>query len=71
MALSNNVKESLEEAQSHLRNALYHAARSEKPLVNKQIADTLLAIDNVMKYETITDTLEQKLKDSGFKGDIF
>ena len=43
----------------------------KKPATNKQIADTLLAIDNVIKYETITDNLEQKLKDSGFKGDFF
>lgn len=71
MALSIKVQESLEEAQSYLRTALHHAARSEKPVVNKQIADTLLAIDNVIKYETITDNLEQKLKDSGFKGDFF
>jgi hypothetical protein len=71
MALSIKVQESLEEAQSYLRTALHHAARSEKPATNKQIADTLLAIDNVIKYETITDNLEQKLKDSGFKVDFF
>lgn len=71
MALSQKVQESLEEAQSYLRTALHHSARSEKPIINKQIADTLLAIDNVMKYENLTDNLEQRLKDSGFKGDFF
>ena len=71
MALSEKVKESLEEAQSYLRSALHHAARSEKPLINKQISDCLVCIDSIVKYENIADNLEQKLKDSGFKGDFF
>lgn len=56
--LSPKVKESLEEAQSSLRNALSHAARNEKPIVNKQIAELMTAIDYLMKMEEMTDKLE-------------
>jgi hypothetical protein len=71
MALSEKVKESLEEAQGYLRTALHHASRSEKAVVNKQIADTLLSVDSIIKYENITDNLEERLKNFGFKGDLF
>jgi tRNA U54 and U55 pseudouridine synthase Pus10 len=71
MALSEKVKDSLEEAQNYLRTALHHAARSEKPVINKQISDCLVCIDSIIKYENIADNLEQKLKDFGFKGDFF
>lgn len=75
--LSSKVKESLEEAQSSLRNALSHAARNEKPIVNKQIAEIMTAIDYLMKMEEVTDRIEtmmDKYKDNGtnpFFGGMF
>tara|TARA_B110000503_G_C7035064_1_gene365732 strand:+ start:330 stop:563 length:234 start_codon:yes stop_codon:yes gene_type:complete len=56
--LSPKVKESLEEAQSHLRNALAHSARTEKPIINKQIAEIMTAIDYLMKMEEVSDRID-------------
>ena len=41
MALSEQVKVSLRDAQEDLRNALAFSARNEKPYVSKHIADLL------------------------------
>jgi hypothetical protein len=41
MALSQQVEESLDEAQAALRNALAYAARNERPMVNQGIADLM------------------------------
>tara|TARA_B100001142_G_scaffold154409_1_gene154848 strand:+ start:358 stop:558 length:201 start_codon:yes stop_codon:yes gene_type:complete len=57
MALSNSVKESLNEASAHLRNALAYAARQERPLVCTQIAKLLSDIESVGAFENIMDTL--------------
>lgn len=72
--LSQKVKESLEEAQSNLRNALAHAARTEKPCVNKQISDVLLAIECLITMEEVSDKLEdmlQKMKEKDGFGEMF
>ena len=45
MALSKQVKESLEDASKDLRNALAFSARTEKPYISKHIADMLAKID--------------------------
>lgn len=58
MALSKSVEESLNEAQSHLRNALSFAARTEKPIVNKQIADLLAAVDQIIKLDKFSDRMD-------------
>lgn len=63
MTLSNNVKESLEEATGHLRNALAFAARNEKPAVCNQIAQIILKIDHLDTVDDILDQLDE-LKDS-------
>ena len=58
MTLSNNVKESLEEATGHLRNALAFAARNEKPAVCNQIAEVILKIDQMEAVDDILEHLE-------------
>jgi len=63
MALSKKVTESLEESKSAIRNALWYAAKNEKPVVNKQIADILLAIDNISNNERMQDKLEDMMND--------
>ena len=45
MALSKQVKDSLEASQEHLKDALAFAARTEKPYISKHIADMLAKID--------------------------
>lgn len=71
--LSPKVQESLEEAQGSLRNALYHASKNEKPMINKQIAEIMLAIDYLMKMEEMSDKLESYMKQQGnsFFGGMF
>jgi hypothetical protein len=73
MALSQKVKDSLDEAQSHIRTALSYASRNEKPIVNKQISEIMYQIESIIKYEQMTDKLEEmveKFKNDG-KGGFF
>lgn len=72
MALSDNVKENLLEAQGHLRTALKNAAVNEKTFVCKHLADILHAIDTLEKTENMLDKLEnRKFGDSGMFGTFF
>ena len=64
MALSNQVEESLRDAQSDLRNALAFAARTERPMVISVIADTLQRIETVMSTNDLLDKLEDRLPGS-------
>ena len=48
MTLSNQVKDSLREAQSHLRNALSFAARTESAYTSKHIADMLSKLKQLL-----------------------
>ena len=72
MALSQQVKESLEDAKSNLKNALAFSARNEKPMVSKHIADMLANIDNLIMASNIMDKLENRKEgDSGTFGTFF
>ena len=72
MALSQQVKESIEDAKSNLKNALAFSARNEKPMISKHIADMLANIDNLMMASTIMDKIEnRKDGDSGTFGTFF
>lgn len=59
MALSESVQESLNEAQSALRNALSYAARQERPIVCKQIAELMANIDSINSFDSILDHLDE------------
>ncbi len=59
MALSPNVVESLEEAQSALRNALAYAARNERTVICEGIAKILASIDTIESSESIMDSLDK------------
>jgi hypothetical protein len=63
MALSKSVEESLNEASSHLRNALSYAARQERPVVCTQIAKILNDLDSIGSIENILDTLDGKISE--------
>lgn len=69
--LSPKVSQSLEEAQGCLRNALSHAARNEKPIVNKQISEIMTAIDYIIKVEEMTDKIEDMMKKEGGSNSFF
>jgi hypothetical protein len=63
MALSKSVEESLNEAESHLRNALAFAARQERPIVCKQISDMIATIDTIGSFDNLLDTLDEMTND--------
>jgi hypothetical protein len=72
MALSQSVKESLDEAEAALRNALAYAARQERPMVCSVIADLISRIESMQSTDSILDKLEDlRPGDSGFFGTIF
>lgn len=64
MALSQTVIDSLNEAAQSLRNALAFAARGERSIVSKQIAEMIHSIEMIQSHEEMLDTLEQ------LKGDL-
>jgi nanoRNase/pAp phosphatase (c-di-AMP/oligoRNAs hydrolase) len=71
MALSKNVKENLEEAQSYLRAALANAARSEKSNIAHGISELVVGIDRIVKMEEFSDKIEEiteKMKKDGGNG---
>ena len=63
MALSNSVEESLNEASSHLRNALAYAARQERPIVCTQIAKILSDVDSIGSFDSLLDTLDSRVNE--------
>ena len=72
MALSESVKESLNEAQQSLRNALAFAARQERPMVCSVIADLISRIESMENTDTILDRLDdRKIGDSGLWDTFF
>tara|TARA_B100001287_G_C22618322_1_gene498750 strand:+ start:732 stop:962 length:231 start_codon:yes stop_codon:yes gene_type:complete len=72
MALSQQVKDSLEDAKGNLKNALAYSARNEKPMISKHIADMLANIDNLIMASDIMDKIEnRKDGDSGTFGTFF
>lgn len=60
MALSQSVEESLQEAESHLRNALAYAARQERPMVCSVIAELISRIETMKSTDSILDVLDSK-----------
>lgn len=66
MALSKQVTDSLEEAQSSLRNALAFAARNERPVVSKCISELMCDIDKLKSLDQLFDTLDS-MKDGSAK----
>ena len=66
MPLSQQVEDSLREAEANLRNALAFAARQERPIMCKTISETIFKIDNIIKTDEILDNLDERIEgDSG------
>ena len=59
MALSQQVEESLDEAQAAFRNALAFAARNERPIVNQAIADLMCNVEKLKSVDKFLDTMEE------------
>jgi len=62
MALSQSVEESLQEAESHMRNALAFAARQESPYVSCVIADMISKLDQLIQTDKFLDKVEGMMK---------
>ena len=72
MALSEQVIESLVEAESNLRDALAFAARNERPMICKEIAKMISSIDTIQSADGILDALENREQgSSGSYGSFF
>lgn len=65
MSLSQNVEESLKEAEGNLRNALHWSAKNEKPFVSVMISRIIADIDGLIQTDKFADKLEEKLKKNG------
>jgi len=59
MALSQSVTDSLQEAEQSLRNALAYAARGERSIFAKQIAEMIHSIEMMQMHDNLLDTLEE------------
>jgi hypothetical protein len=66
MSLSTQVKESVNEAGKHLRDALAFAARSEHPMTINMIADLLQRLDSL---ECMDEIMNRFSKAKGDKED--
>lgn len=53
MALSKQVKDSVEEANSSLRNALAFAARGEHPIIIQGLSDILVKLDQLAQIDEL------------------
>jgi len=60
MALSEQVEDSLRDAQSELRNALAFAARSEKSYIAMHIGKMMHDIDNLIDVHEILEKVENR-----------
>ena len=72
MTLSTSVEDSLNEAESHLRNALAFAARTERPMVCSEVAKLISRIQTIVDTNNLLDNLdERKEGSSGLYGNFF
>lgn len=65
MTLTNQVKDSLKEAEGCLRNALHWSAKNEKPFVSREISEMICRIDSLIKTDALIDKLEDRIKGNG------
>ena len=59
MALSEQVEDSMREAEGHLRNALSFAARTEKPFIAKHISEMIHLIDEIIHADAFFDKIDR------------
>jgi hypothetical protein len=63
--LTNQVEESLKEAEGCLRNALHWSAKNEKPFVSSAISEMICRIDSLIKTDALMDQIENHMKGNG------
>ena len=57
--LSKDVKETLDEAQGLLRNALWKMARSERPGTLHHLTQIITDVEKLMEFDSILDTVDE------------
>lgn len=57
--VSDQVQQSLHEAQKHLRDALAFAARTESPFVVKTIGEMIFDVDHMQELDDILHSVEE------------
>lgn len=65
MSLSTQVKESLNQAAIHLRDALAFAARSEHPICITTISELLMRVESIEQMDEIMQKFGGTSKSSG------
>ena len=65
MALSNQVKESINQATNNLREALAFAARSEHPIVISTLSDIMIRLESLESIEDIMQKFGGPNKSTG------
>ena len=65
MSLSTQVKESLNQAATHLRDALAFAARSEHPISITTISELLMRVESIEQMDEIMQKFGEINKSSG------
>mgnify|MGYP003321390906 FL=1 len=57
MALTQQVEDSLREAQLNLKNALAYSARNDESYISMHFGDMMMQIDNLILVDSIKDHL--------------
>jgi hypothetical protein len=60
MAISNQVKESIDQAACHLREALAFASRTEHPITINTLSDLLIRLDSIEQMDQIMQKMGNK-----------
>jgi hypothetical protein len=60
VAISNQVKESIDQAACHLREALAFASRTEHPITINTLSDLLIRLDSVEQMDQIMQKMSGK-----------
>lgn len=71
MALSEKVEDKLKEAEGILRDAVYWAAKNEKPATISSISRIILEIDALLKMDKFQDMINKKNGENPFFGGFF
>ena len=58
MALSDNTKDALQDAESALRTALWHAARNERPQTIQLVANLLSELSKLTTVDEILENID-------------
>ena len=68
MSLSSQVKESVQQATTSLRDALAFAARAEHPITINTLADLLIRLESLEAMEDIMQKFGAKTNEDSYRG---